>query len=112
MSATLGLALVALGALGVLGPGPHGVYFLYSVPLVCAVGGIIGVGLLVQDFGLHALALLLCLPFLGGPYLAGLHVAHRLGPVVGVAALLGGVVALGLGLWGPRQVTPAAGGTA
>lgn len=87
MVATAGLAFLAAGALAVAGPGDHTLWVVILVPLLCAVGSIVAIGLSVNEFEYQALGLLIALPFLGGPYLALLHKLPSRGPLLGALFL-------------------------
>lgn len=104
MVATVGLALLAAGALAVAGPGGHALWVVILVPLLCAVGSIVAIGLSVNEFGHQALGLLIALPFLGGPYLAALHKLPGRGPFLGALLFAIGAGAVFFAASGYRRI--------
>lgn len=84
--------LAVLGAGGVaLGDHSLANAIIASVPPLVAVGFIVAIGLSLEDYGAHCLALLLALPPLGGVFLFSLAMLGR-----GAGALGWVLVALGL----------------
>ena len=80
----LAFALIAAGALGIAGPGPHVTLVMAWVPVIAIVAGLFSVGLALDRFGGHALALTLGMPPLGGLYLGLLATVPSLGSAFGV----------------------------
>jgi hypothetical protein len=87
MSATTGVAIAAVGALAVAGLDPLAAYASAVIPLLLIGGSIFGVGLSLEEHPRTALALVLGLPLVAGPYLALLIVAPALGAPVGALLL-------------------------
>jgi hypothetical protein len=107
INGTIGFALLAAGALATAGPGPHEIFFLAAVPLVCIVAALFAVGLSISEHGGYAFALLLALPICAGPYLGLLIVAPNAGLAVAVALLVPGVLLGSAAALGPRlQIEP------
>jgi hypothetical protein len=95
--------VAATGVLAVLGPGVDTLAFLSVAVIVGIVGFIVAVGLAIQEFGEYALALIIALPFLGGPYFAAMYVAPGFGKLAGLALLCLAGAAGALAVWGPRS---------
>jgi hypothetical protein len=96
---TVGFALAGAGAVALLGASaPPAV-----VPLVvlgCIVGSILALGLTVDRYPGHALALVIALPFVAGFYFAGVKVAVGGGTLVGIPLLVASIGPLTVGAAG------------
>jgi hypothetical protein len=105
--AAAGLAVAAAGGVA-LGGESLAAGIVATVPLVCAVGFIVAVGLSIEEYGAHCVVLLLALPPLGGVFLFSLSMLDRGGRTLGLVLLVLGLLGLARAAF---RGTPAAAAT-
>lgn len=85
-------AVGAAGAGAVALAGAHAYAALVAVTFACVLGSIATVVLALEDYWREALALMLALPWIGGPYLALLHALAGAGLAAGAPLIALGFV--------------------
>jgi hypothetical protein len=97
---TSAFALITAGGLAMASRDPLTMLVGVLATLAIAVGFIVSTGLATRDFGGHAVAMLIALPFLATVYFAGLTVIPGRGLGAGLPLVALGLAALGRGLAG------------
>jgi hypothetical protein len=103
VTASAATALFGAATVALFGPGPYAVRVAVSVTLAAIVGSIMGVGLLVDKFGIHAFGLILGLPVIAVFYFALLMVAPAVGAVISPIFFAAGLAVVAIAILGQRR---------